>query len=440
MEICLDIIIITFNSEKWIEKCFRALSRLEYDKKKISISVFDNGSNDNTVFLLKQQENFYRHLYSDFKIYLGKKNYGFGVANNKAICNCKNKYVFLLNIDTEISKDALTLIVKDINEFPDFAMWEMRQIPYEHPKYYDIKTGETSWCSCAAVIIRRDIFEEVGGFDSNIFMYAEDVDLSWRFRLKGYHLRYCPSATVTHYSNVTLQKRTEHQIINSIVGNIYLRRKYGTMIDIFGGVYFVFLNMLAFTIPLHCKIVILQQVYNVLQMHIQKMGKCTQISVPNFVGENYEIERQGKFYHQSECQYKEKIGIYIKAEIYREIIDLLQRQTYKNLEVYILNNNVQFKEKYISVILQPCHFFWDHYETLLSELELYPKIYFCNSVEILSGGLIRNCNFGGEEFCSKYLDIKYLFGSKKKIVEKETMIIGGQNDIYYKFIKDNHFE
>ena len=61
----------------------------------------------------------------------------------------------------------------------------MRQIPYEHPKAYDPVTLDTPWVSGAATLFRREAFEAVGGFDDAIFMYGEDVDLSWRLRARG---------------------------------------------------------------------------------------------------------------------------------------------------------------------------------------------------------------------------------------------------------------
>ena len=72
------------------------------------------------------------------------------------------------------------------------AAWEMRQIPYEHPKAYDPVTLDTPWVSGAAMLLRRSAFEDVGGFDPRIFMYGEDVDLSWRLRARGWRLRYLP--------------------------------------------------------------------------------------------------------------------------------------------------------------------------------------------------------------------------------------------------------
>ena len=62
---------------------------------------------------------------------------------------------------------------------------------------YDRAEDVTALCGCS-MLIRRDAFEEVGGFDSSFFMYFEDVDLSWRLRRRGFRLRYQPASVIRH--------------------------------------------------------------------------------------------------------------------------------------------------------------------------------------------------------------------------------------------------
>lgn len=87
------------------------------------------------------------------------------------------------------------------------AAFELRQFPYEHPKYYDPVTLETSWISGACFVLKRSVFEETGGFDESIFMYGEDVDLSWHIRALGYRLQYVPAAITWHYAYQNPEKK-----------------------------------------------------------------------------------------------------------------------------------------------------------------------------------------------------------------------------------------
>ncbi len=81
--------------------------------------------------------------------------------------------------------------------YPD-SLVEARQFPEEHPKPYDPETGETLWASGACLLIPRRIYETIGGFDPQIFMYMEDVDYSWRARAAGFEVRVAPRALFGH--------------------------------------------------------------------------------------------------------------------------------------------------------------------------------------------------------------------------------------------------
>ena len=81
------------------------------------------------------------------------------------------------------------------------AIVEGRQWPFEHPKKYDQKTLETPWASGAFELIDSDFYQSVGGMHELYFLYAEDVDLSWRAWLKGYRVLYEPAAQIIHFTN-----------------------------------------------------------------------------------------------------------------------------------------------------------------------------------------------------------------------------------------------
>jgi|SRR4051794_38181979 len=79
------------------------------------------------------------------------------------------------------------------------GMVEAKQIPIEHPKDYDIATGETSWASTACAMIPTPLFRQIGGFDAeSFFLYCDDVDFSWLVRLAGYRVVHQPAAIVFH--------------------------------------------------------------------------------------------------------------------------------------------------------------------------------------------------------------------------------------------------
>ncbi|ODU10751.1 MAG: hypothetical protein ABS84_01900 [Rubrivivax sp. SCN 71-131] len=129
----------------------------------------------------------------------GAGNLGFGRAINALSPGLAASHLLILNQDAIPEPGALTRLWHEArHDDPRVAAWELRQIPYEHPKDYDPATGETGWFSGAAVLLRTDALRAVGGFEPRFFMYCEDVDLSWRLRCAGWRLRYLPQCAVVH--------------------------------------------------------------------------------------------------------------------------------------------------------------------------------------------------------------------------------------------------
>jgi GT2 family glycosyltransferase len=79
------------------------------------------------------------------------------------------------------------------------GMVEAKQLPVEHPKDYDSRTGETGWATTASAMIPAPLFRQLDGFDSDaFFLYCDDVDFSWRVRLAGFRIIFQPAAVVFH--------------------------------------------------------------------------------------------------------------------------------------------------------------------------------------------------------------------------------------------------
>ena len=149
-----DIVMVTYNSMKWLRACVAALAAVQYPLEELHLVFADNGSTDGTLEELRH------HI------------------------------------------DPITL--------------------------------ETSWASGAALAVRRAAFTSVGGFDEHLFMYCEDVDLSWRLRAGGYRLQYVPAARVTHYSYENGGPKLG-EYAGSFYGNLLLRYKFGSWRDIWRG-------------------------------------------------------------------------------------------------------------------------------------------------------------------------------------------------------------
>ncbi len=155
-------------------------------------------------------------------------NLGFGRGHNANARRGGSPWLLVVNQDCILEPGALDRLVATAQaDDAGVAAWEMRQIPYEHPKAYDPATLDVPWVSGAATLFRREAFEAVGGFDEAIFMYGEDVDLSWRLRARGWRLTYQPRCAVVHRTYREAGEVKPLQVFGGVQTNLGLRMRYG---------------------------------------------------------------------------------------------------------------------------------------------------------------------------------------------------------------------
>jgi GT2 family glycosyltransferase len=154
-------------------------------------------------------------------------NRGYGAAHNlgmrEAFAAGADGYL-CLNPDAVLHPRCLQELWATAS-LPDTGLVDARTFPEEHPKPYDPETGDTPWCTGTALLVRPAAFAATGGFDEGLFMYGEDVDLSWRVRAAGLHVRTSPGALVHHWVEhrpLTLER--ELRVLGSAA---YLGRKWG---------------------------------------------------------------------------------------------------------------------------------------------------------------------------------------------------------------------
>lgn len=227
----IDLSIVTYNSSRWIDSFTTSLLALDYPKTLLSLFFVDNSSTDDTLEKLQTSAQVLREQGIEVTIQVAP-NRGFGAGHNIAFKKGSAPYCLVTNLDLTFEADALRRVVSSaVADLAHAAAWELRQKPYEHPKYYDPVTGSTNWNSHACVLLRRSAIQAVGGFDETLFMYGEDVELSYRLRRAGHVLRYCPQAVVWHFTYETVAQVKPLQYTGSTFANLYLRLKYGNRWD-----------------------------------------------------------------------------------------------------------------------------------------------------------------------------------------------------------------
>lgn len=228
-----DIVLVTYNSAKWLRGCVAALAGLRWPLAELRLIFCDNGSSDGTPDELRRLQREHPG-FGGFEIVQNGKNRGFGTACNQGAARGDAPMLFFLNVDTELDPDAIARLEAARARWPEAGGFECRQLPYETGHHIDPVTMETTWASGAALAVPRAVFEAVGGFDEHIFLYCEDVDLSWRIRAAGRRLYYVPDARVTHYSYENGAPKLG-EYAGSFYGNLLLRYKFGGWREILRG-------------------------------------------------------------------------------------------------------------------------------------------------------------------------------------------------------------
>lgn len=229
----IDVSIVTFNSSKWLPLFLESLVKQSYPLNLINLLCCDNNSSDTTIQILQNFKKRFAAQFMDIAIHCSSDNLGYGGGHNRNLQKSRSEYFLVTNIDLEFEDITLNQVVFTAqSDDKNIASWEMRQKPHEHPKYYDPVTLETSWNSGACTLYRTTALELVNGFDEELFMYCEDVDLSYRLRDEGFLLKYEPKAVVWHYAYDENLTPKSLQVGGSILGNLLLRLRFGSPQDI----------------------------------------------------------------------------------------------------------------------------------------------------------------------------------------------------------------
>ena len=220
----IDVLVVLYNSERFIAALVEGLRRVTLP---IVCYFLDNASRDRTIdVLLKELETvpFKSHVLRSLS------NNGFARGINLLSGIASSEFLFVLNPDTVVEDGCIEALLERAAADAAIGMCEARQVPREHPKAFDFSTGETSWCTGAAVLIRRQAFRELNGFDERIFfMYCEDVDLSWKFWLRGWKCIYVPDAVVQHYTqDIVPGKRRTLENYFTFRNSLFLFYRFGS--------------------------------------------------------------------------------------------------------------------------------------------------------------------------------------------------------------------
>jgi hypothetical protein len=226
----LSILLVNYNQKYFSRLCIESIQKsvvnFEYE-----IIVCDNNSTDESVEYLKEA-----HAHGIIKLIQPLKNLGFGKANNIAAKMAKGKYLLILNTDITVESDTIFKMIDYMKEHKDIGIlgpklvyhngdiqpscrrnfkfldlfvkrtflkkiwsFKKRYTNYLMTDFNHKSVQEVDLITGAFMLMRRDLFDDVHGFDERYFLFMEDFDLCKKVKLKGFKIVYFPEVFAVHY-------------------------------------------------------------------------------------------------------------------------------------------------------------------------------------------------------------------------------------------------
>lgn len=247
-KIDLSIIIISYNTKKITSDCLNSVTKSLKDSSiSYEIIVVDNASTDGSTEMLKNHN-----------LVINKTNVGFAKANNQGVKQAKGNYILFLNSDILVLDDAIDklytffkqnkktinflggkLLNKDMSPQPSagpfyslpmiFGALFLRGDYWGLTRYSPVKIKEVDWISGACILTTKHAFNDIGGFDENIFMYMDEIDLLYRARNKGYRVFFYPEARFIHLGSASSGGRS-YPILQVYHGFLYFYKKHHSVL------------------------------------------------------------------------------------------------------------------------------------------------------------------------------------------------------------------
>lgn len=206
----ISIIITNKNAFKWLNKCLTSLKQQVY--KNFEVILVDNNSIDKSI-------KFVRRKFPWVKIIKNRQDEGYAQANNIGAEKARGEYLFLMNTDSYLAENTLQKLFSMLKKHPEYRLMQLDEKQYDKkslPDRYLIFSidcfgyptgtngkGPIFYADGAGLVISRELFKQLNGYDKKFYMYLEDMDLSWRARLLGEEVYFLRNIYVYHATGGT---------------------------------------------------------------------------------------------------------------------------------------------------------------------------------------------------------------------------------------------
>ena len=229
----VSVIIVTFNSAGCIAPCVSSV--LAQSGVSFELLIVDNASADNTLDKIKEL---------NCRVIISAKNVGFGSGCNLGFAASHGRYIYLLNPDARlVGENSLAELCRRMDANPNWGMAGslVRSVggktesqpatgyPGHRHVHRDFSKlpGKIAWLIGASLIIRREPYQQLGGFDPGFFLYSEETDFCLRLREIGFEIGYIPEVAVLHIGGASEDLRDPYEVsARKLKGLVRFRQKH----------------------------------------------------------------------------------------------------------------------------------------------------------------------------------------------------------------------
>ena len=243
------VVILNWNGKKFLEQFLPILIKNTSDPD-TEIIIADNDSKDDSIDFLNKNYPTLRQIILD-------KNYGYTGGYNRALKQIEAEYFVLLNSDIEVTENWLTPLISMMDSDKTIAACQPKILSFDNKNNFEyagaaggfidkyaypfcrgriLNTIESDegqyndsrdifWATGASLMIRADLYNNLGGLDDDFFAHMEEIDLCWQLKNMGYRIVYNPNSVIYHVGGGTLPNNSPFKLYLNFRNNLFLLYK-----------------------------------------------------------------------------------------------------------------------------------------------------------------------------------------------------------------------